>query len=577
MILNFQDNVHRKKIIKGIPSSSGLIISKAIVFRPELDFNFNEQITEEEVQENLDRLDIALNDIIAEFHKVLSKIDENNPEIIQVIESNLMILKDDYFIDSIKDQIRSKISVEKAIIDEFDKQINLLLKSKDLLLKERAYELEQIKDRLLLSLRNKCILYDAAKGLIVIAKSLSPSDVINFYDAGVKGFITEVGGVTSHAAILARNLGVPMIIGVLNVFDYVNDNNDIILDGYSGQIIVNPDELLLKEFKEKLKREEDRLKVFAEIKDLKSETKDGKYIKLMANIDIPKDVENAIKFGAEGIGLVRSEQLVISMNRIPNEEEQYKWYKSILDRAYPQTVTIRGFDIGTDKFSMGMHKHENNPALGFRGIRFLLAKPTIFKTQIRALLRATANKNLRFMLPMISCYEQVLKAKELIKEVMDELYSKGMPFDENMKVGVMIETPAAVMISEKLAEVSDFFSVGTNDLTQYTLAVDRSNEFVSNLYDSFHPSVLFMIKKSAEAAVRQNIPISVCGELAGHSAATKLLIGLDINELSVSPPNLLELKRRVLEISYSEAKQFAENILDIKNCENIREKLSIDN
>jgi len=577
LILNFQDNVHRKKIIKGIPSSSGLIISKAIVFRPELDFNFNEQITEEEVQENLDRLDIALNDIIAEFHKVLSKIDENNPEIIQVIESNLMILKDDYFIDSIKDQIRSKISVEKAIIDEFDKQINLLLKSKDLLLKERAYELEQIKDRLLLSLRNKCILYDAAKGLIVIAKSLSPSDVINFYDAGVKGFITEVGGVTSHAAILARNLGVPMIIGVLNVFDYVNDNNDIILDGYSGQIIVNPDELLLKEFKEKLKREEDRLKVFAEIKDLKSETKDGKYIKLMANIDIPKDVENAIKFGAEGIGLVRSEQLVISMNRIPNEEEQYKWYKSILDRAYPQTVTIRGFDIGTDKFSMGMHKHENNPALGFRGIRFLLAKPTIFKTQIRALLRATANKNLRFMLPMISCYEQVLKAKELIKEVMDELYSKGMPFDENMKVGVMIETPAAVMISEKLAEVSDFFSVGTNDLTQYTLAVDRSNEFVSNLYDSFHPSVLFMIKKSAEAAVRQNIPISVCGELAGHSAATKLLIGLDINELSVSPPNLLELKRRVLEISYSEAKQFAENILDIKNCENIREKLSIDN
>jgi len=571
---NLSNNVHRR-IINGIPSSPGLVLAKAILFQPDLEFTYKDQITADQIQDNLDRLDIALNDTISDLYTVLNKIGENKEEITQVIESHLMILKDDYFIDLIRNQIKSGTSVEKAIVDEFDKQSNLLLKSKDLLLKERAYELEQIKDRLLLSLRNKCILYEAAKDLIVVAKSLSPADVIKFHDAGAKGFITEVGGITSHSSILARNLAIPMIIGVIHALEFIKENNEIILDGYSGQIVINPDEVSIRKFNEKLKKEEDRLKIYGEIKDVKSETKDGKYIRLMANIDIAKDIDNAMIFGAEGIGLVRSEHLIITLNRIPTEEEQYQWYKSIVERAYPQPVTIRGFDIGTDKFSMGVHKHEKNPALGFRGIRYLLAEPIVFKSQIRAILRASVNRNLNFMLPMITCFEQILKAKELIYEVMDELCRNDISFDENLQIGVMIETPAAVMIAEKLAEVSEFFSIGTNDLTQYTLAVDRSNEFVSNLFDSFHPSVLLMIKKTAEAAFSKNIPVSVCGELAGHPAATKLLIGLGINQLSVSPPNLLDLKRRVLEIDYSEAKIFAEDLLKVTNCENIREKLSI--
>jgi phosphotransferase system enzyme I (PtsI) len=303
-------------------------------------------------------------------------------------------------------------------------------------------------------------------------------------------------------------------------------------------------------------------------------------------VDTLEDVDSAMMVGSEGIGLVRSEHLVLSLKYFPDEEEQVKWYKEIAQRAYPNIVTIRAFDVGSDKYAEGMSKHENNPALGFRGIRFLLYREDLFITQIKAILRASKNKNIRLMLPMISHINEVVQSKVLIEKCKKLLLEQNtnsefriqhseLLFDMNMPVGIMIETPAAALIATKLAEYCDFFSIGSNDLTQYTLAADRTNELVTDIYDSFHPSVLKLIKMTVDAGKKKGIPVGICGELAGHPAATGLLIGFGITELSVAPPILLELKKRIRDINTKKAKKIANEILKFNSLHEISQKLEL--
>ncbi len=574
VVINNNNGQLIQNILKGIPSSPGLAHGKAVILQPETLVFPSDKVDKELIPEELQRLETAVNDLIQEFVSALSKVKDEAKNVASVLESDLMILTDETFLKKIRDRINNGLSTENAIIQEFDNQMHFLLKANDHILRERSLELEHIKERLISVLRNRCIFYGSGKNAIVVAQSLTPTDIVNFKEAGVLGFITEVGGITSHSSILTRSFELPEIIGLKDATNIIKNDYKLIIDGYTGTVTVNPSKKSVSLFILKKQKEQENKKQLGELVKLDSVTVDGRAIRLMANINVVEDMETAIIYGAEGIGLVRSEQLIITKNSIPTEEEQYDWYKSLADTIYPESVTIRAFDIGSDKYSEGMPKHEQNPALGFRGIRFLLHRDDIFRSQIRAILRVSKNKNVRFMLPMITCYNEVEKSVKIIDECKNELMNEGIPFDSEMPVGVMIETPAAAILSEKIGSFVDFFSIGTNDLTQYTLAVDRTNEFVSSLYDSFHPTVLSLMKLTADAAKKYGIPVSVCGEMAGHSAATALLIGMGINELSVSPPMLLELKKRVREIDYEESKKLAYEILKIADCENIRKKLS---
>ncbi len=562
------------KILKGIPSSPGYIYGKVFVLKPETITLPNSRIKTELVSSELERFDAAIKEFIQEIITAIKKIEDDSNKIKAILETNLLMLSDEIIIDAIKSQISNQYSTETAVINEFDAQIRILKSSKDILLGERAFELEQMKSRLLSILHNKCILYSEAKDSILVAQSVTPFDVIHFYEAGVLGIITEVGGIASHSSILTRSYEIVEVIGVQNATKLIGDDTKLIVDGYTGRIILNPRKTSISIYIQNKKREEEHKKQLGELVKLPSITTDGKKIKLMANIDVPKDVESAVRFGAEGIGLVRSEQLIILKNSFPDEQEQLEWYQSIAERAYPNSVTIRAFDVGSDKYSEGLLKHENNPALGFRGIRYLLNRTDIFRSQVRAILKASKHKNLKFMLPMITYYSEISQSIEFINKCKDELRQENIAFDESIPVGIMIETPAAALNADKISKNVDFFSIGTNDLTQYTLAVDRTNELVAPLYDSFHVSVLKLIKITADAAVKRKIPVSICGEIAGHSAAVELLIGLGISELSVSPQILLEVKQMIRNISYKNSKNLAKSVLKDPNCENVRQWLA---
>jgi phosphotransferase system enzyme I (PtsI) len=547
--------------LKGIPASAGIAIGKAKIIQPEIVSLNDSKIDVEEIPGELELFDRVIETLVEEFNDVIKKVKTNESNVVAIIESNLLILKDPYVNESIKNYIKSGLNIENAVVKEFDSKKQFFKESKDDILKERAHELDHIKKRILSALRQQCLYYGVAKDAIVIAQSLTPTDIINFKEAGALGFITEVGGIASHASILARTFEIPSVIGVKNVLESIPEDSEVIIDGYSGHIIYNPKQKNLAEFYEKKEKIEEHRKSLGELIKLPAKTIDNETVKLLANVDTPQDIRHAHISGAEGAGLVRSEQLIVALNRFPSEEEQIEYYEKIAESAYPHHVTLRTFDIGSDKYSEGMPHHEDNPALGLRGIRFLLSRKDIFKTQIKAILKVSKNKNIRLMLPMIVSFSEVQDSLKIIDECKKELENSDISFDKNIPIGIMIETPAAALISDRLAKFVDFFSIGTNDLTQYTLAADRGNELVSSVFDSFHPAVLNLIKISADNARKNNIPISVCGELAGHAAATSLLIGLGIRELSVSPSMILELKNRIRHLKYKKSKKLAADIL----------------
>ena len=562
-------------IIKGIPSSPGIAIGNSIVFQPESIVIQSERIDTDKVEKELEKFENAIEEVINELQYVLTKVKVDQKNVISILETDILILSDVVFIDSIKSRIQQGFSVESSIIQEFDYQKKLLKKTKDSVLRERANEFDQLKERLLAALKNKCIYYAVTRGSIVVAQSLTPSEIVNFKEACIAGIITEIGGISSHTSILARSFEIPAVIGVNLALNQIPNNVEVILDGFTGTITVNPNKRSKSLYIYKKNKVEEHKSKLGDLVKLPSVTSDGKAIKLITNIDSPDDVRASYLVGAEGVGLVRTEHLIIVKKYFPSEEEQFLWYNEIAERAYPSFVTLRAFDIGSDKFSEGMPRAEANPALGFRGIRFLLHRQDLFKTQIRAILRASKNKNIRFMIPMVSDINEVFKTKALLNECKKELSNENIDFDGSMPFGIMIETPSSAIMADLLAEYSDFFSIGTNDLTQYTLAADRVNDLVTDVYNTFHPSIIKLIKMTASAANKKNIPVGLCGELAGHSAATQLLIGLGINELSVPPPIILELKNRIREINSIKAEALANLVLNCSSVDEISKFLSL--
>ncbi len=562
-----------QKIYKGIPSSSGIMIGRAVILQPESLIIPEHTLENNEIDNEVARFQQAVESYKQDLNKVAMNVKSDEANLSAIIESNVLMLEDPTLTVPIENSIKNGIPAESSIVSTIDKLKSFFKTTKDDILRERIFELDNIKKGLLATLRHQCIYYAIAKDAVIIAKSLTPTDVINFKDAGVKAIVTEIGGIASHSSILARSFELPEVIGVQNVTETINEGDTVIVDGYTGQVIVNPTARILEAFQRKKSAEEEHKRELGEIVNLNAETLDGVRCNIYANVDLIEEARAAFMWGAEGIGLFRSESLIVRLGYFPSEKEQLDFYKQMSNTAYPKNITIRAFDVGSDKWAEGLPTREDNPALGYRGIRFLLSRKDIFKTQIRAILRASNNRNIRFMLPMIASVQELKYAIKLIDEVKADLDINDIAYDRKLPIGIMIETPAAVMLADDLAKYSDFFSIGTNDLTQYTVAADRTNDLVSNVFDTFNPAVIRMIKLAIDAAKKNNIPIGLCGEFAGHSASTALLIGMGMDELSVAPPILLETKSRIRSITYKDAEALAEDVLQCSTSADITERL----
>lgn len=548
-------------ILKGIPASPGVAIGKAYVLSVESPSITHERIEPSAIVDEVAQFRRAIETVTGELIHAVELARTESSTVSTIIESFQLIVADPTIINNIVRRIEQGTSAEAAVVNEFDIHKALLYNAKDIYLRERALDFEQVKERLLSVMRNNELWHAAAYDSILVAGSITPHDMLLFKQTRTLGYVTEVGGINSHACILARDLGVPAVIGIRNATGEVPMGATIIVDGFSGVVVVEPDAETLAQYHEKLVRAEEYKTRLGSLIGMPTVTQDGHAVRLVANIDTPEQVDVAVMQGSEGVGLVRTEYLLIQRGRYPSVDEQTEWYRDIAHRAFPLPVTFRAFDVGSDKFREGIPHHEDNPALGLRGIRFLLYRPDIFRCQVCAVLRASAHKNVRLMLPMISVMEELEQARYIIEECKHTLAMDGVDFDPRMPVGMMIETPAAAMMADSFAKHVDFMSIGTNDLAQYALATDRTNELVADLFDALHPAVIRMIAMVVDAGRRHNTTVSICGELAGHAAATELLLGLGIHELSVSPALTLQLKHRIREATLSDSVELTARVL----------------
>lgn len=548
-------------VLKGIPASHGIVIGRAFVLSVESPSVQSETISGERIQEEIGRFRSAVELAAAELISAIELAREETESVTSIIESYLMIVGDPILSHTVITKIENGNTAEWAVIEEFDAKRTILFQAKDPILRERAQDLDHVKERLLAHLRNKTLSHAAARNSIVIAGSMTPQDILFFKKTETLGFVTEIGGINSHSSILARDVGIPAVIGIRSATQDIAHGSTVIIDGYAGEVIVEPDEATLATYREKQAQAAEYRARLGSLINEPTITRDGLSVRLLANIDTPEQVDAAVMAGCEGIGLVRTEFLLMQKGGYPTVEEQTAWYSDIAQRAYPRPVTFRAFDVGADKFREGIPHHEDNPALGLRGIRFLLYRPDLFEQQIIAVLRASAHRNVKFMLPMVSVLEELHQAKVMIESCKHHLAMEEIDFDPHLQVGVMVETPAAALMAETFAEAADFLSIGTNDLAQYALATDRTNEMVADIFDALHPAVIRMIKMVVDAGRKHSTTVSVCGELAGHAAATEMLVGFGISELSVSPTLCLELKDRIRNMQFFECAELMQQVM----------------
>ena len=473
------------------------------------------------------------------YEKALKEVGETGAAIFEV---HGMMLEDDDFNDSIKNMIEAqKVNAEYAVASTGDNFSLMFSQMDDEYFQARSADIKDIAERVVRILQGKNA--DGELGdepVILAAKDLAPSETVQMDKSKLLGFVTELGSSNSHTAILARTMNIPALIGI-PVSEEMNGKMAV-LDGVKGELIVEPDEELLASYQEKKKEEERQRELLLQLKGKEDVTLDGKKIRLYANIGSVGDVARVLANDADGIGLFRSEFLYLEKDTFPTEEEQFQAYRTVAETMAGKKVIIRTLDIGADKQADYFNlDHEENPAMGYRAIRICLDRPEIFKTQLRALLRASAYGNIGIMYPMIISVNEVLQAKKYVEEIKAELDEKGIPYGD-VEQGVMIETPAAVMISAQLAREVDFFSLGTNDLTQYTLAIDRQNAKLDNIYDSHHPAVLEMIRMTVENGHKGNCWVGICGELGADTTLTETFLKMGVDELSVSPGSVLPIR-----------------------------------
>jgi len=551
---------HAENKITGIAAAPGIVIGPVYLYTREKLEVINEEISNcrEAVKNFRDALLKAKKELSKVFELAKEKM---GGERAAIFEAQLMILDDPILIETIENRIYSEKRLPEYIVDdEISKYQKMMMSAHESYMKERAHDIGDIKNRIVRNLQKKRWQSKIKKEAIVISESLSPADTVLFSRNDVKGFVTDHGGLTSHAAIISRSLNIPAVVGTHNASHLIHDGDMVIIDGFHGYILYNPDEKQISFFESKLEKLKALQRELEEYKGKPAITTDGKEIHLSANVDVSGEIDIVITSGAKGIGLYRTEQVLEELSEFPTEEEQAKIYRNLSSRVYPNNIVIRAFDIGGDKFKY-YDFQEPNPFLGLRGIRLLLENKTLFKNQIRAVLQASENKNIHFMIPMVSTILEIRETKKMIEECKKELKKEGKNFDRNMKVGMMVEVPSAAVMAELFAKEVDFFSIGTNDLIQYLMAVDRGNDLVSDLYQQFSPAVIRTISYIVREAKKAKKEVSLCGEMAADTLAIPLLIGLGLESLSISPSTIAYATRIIRSISYKKAKKLAADCL----------------
>jgi phosphotransferase system enzyme I (PtsI) len=565
----------QETILKGVAAAPGISFGPAYLFSKLIPHVVEKSIAPDEVEGEITRLRNANARSEKELQKIHAfaelKLGSQNA---RIFEAQIMILADAILMGAIEKRIGQELkNAEFIVADEISRYKQMMLASHDEYMRERARDVDDVMNRIIRNIQDQKLFSRLEGASIIVSESLAPSDTVIFSRNQVLGYATDLGGVTSHAAILARSLKIPAVVGLRSATKGIQTGDPVAIDGYAGLIIVHPSEETLQTLERKKERYREFEGRLVNIAGLSAETVDHKQIELSANIEFAAEIEFARTQGSAGIGLFRTESQLIGRASYPTEEEQFTAYREVADGVYPNSVIFRTFDVGGDKISPDT-EHEANPFLGWRGIRVLLDRPALFLDQLRGILRASTRKNVRIMFPMVSTIQEIRRARELVATAKKELDARGLPYDPNIKVGIMIEVPSAAVLAEEMAAEADFLSIGTNDLIQYLLAVDRDNAAVAPLYQQFNPAVLRTIRHIIDAGHKKGGWVGMCGEMAGDPLATVLLVGLGIDELSVLPSVLPEIKKIILSIRYKEAKKVADKVLGMSTDQEIRDHLA---
>ena len=565
------------KMLKGIAASDGIAAAKAyMLVQPDLSFS---ETSIDDPEAEIKRLDDAVEASKSELELIKQKATENlGEEEAQVFEAHLTILADPELLGQIKDKIKNdKVNAEaglKSVTDMFIEMFEAM--TDNAYMQERAGDIRDVTKRIMshllgVTLPNPALIQEE---VVIVAHDLTPSDTAQLDRNYVKGFITDIGGRTSHSAIMSRTLEIPAVVGSGSATTDIQEGEMVIIDGINGDALVDPTDAELADYKQKAAEFAAQKEEWARLKDAKSVSADGKEVLLGANIGTPDDVLGANDNGAEAVGLFRSEFLYMNSNELPTEDEQYEAYKAALEGMSGKQVVVRTMDIGGDKELPYLPlPEEQNPFLGYRAIRICLNRQDIFRTQLRALLRASKYGRLAIMFPMIATVQEFKDAKAIFEEEKANLVASGVEVSDDIQVGMMMEIPAAAMIADKLAKYADFFSIGTNDLIQYSMAADRGNERVSYLYQPYNPSILRLIKNIIDASHKEGKWTGMCGEMAGDQIAVPLLLGLGLDEFSMSATSILKTRSLIKKLDSKEMKELADKA--VSDCETVDEVVSL--
>lgn len=566
--------------IHGVGVSSGIAIGRAHLVSNALLEVVHYQVTPDVIEAEIQRFSEAIQTVKHDLEQVRAQLPKNAPaELAAFISTHLAMLNDKSLSEAPKEIIRNEqCNAEWAIKQQMDDIVEQFDAIEDAYLRERKHDVVQVVERIikvLLGHPNQSPSQSKEKqqqenATILVAHDISPADAIQFKQHQFAAFITDVGGVTSHTAILARSLNIPSIVALQRARDLINDGEIIIVDGTLGVVIVSPSKEILAEYELKQDQWQLEQQKLQRIKSTKAVTMDGTGIDLYANIEVPEDVITVKASGATGIGLYRTEFLFMNRREMPDEEEQFIAYKHVAEAMQGMPVTIRTLDLGADK-QMNPDTVSNcaNPALGLRAVRFCLSEPQVFHTQFRALLRASHYGNIKILIPMLSNLAELRQSKLLLERAKESLRKEGTPFNEHITLGGMIEVPAAAINADAFAKELDFLSIGTNDLIQYTLAIDRTDDAVAHLYNPLHPAVLKLIQMTIQAAEKYNIGLSICGEMAGDIKLTRLLIGMGMRQLSMHPSNILSVKQQILHSQMTRLNKQVKKLLNLREIEKI--------
>lgn len=560
--------------IQGIAASNGIAIAKA--FRLENpDFTIEKKSVADAASE-VARLEAALEISKGELTAIKDRaLTELGADKAAIFEAHLLVLNDPELVNPVKDRINSEsINAEFAMNEVANMFIGLFEGMDNEYMKERAADIRDVTKRVLAHLLgiNFSNPSTISEEVIIIAEDLTPSDTAQLNRTYAKGFTTDIGGRTSHSAIMARSMEIPAVVGTKVVMEQIKNGDLVIVDGLDGNVIVNPSAEELRAYEEKKENHEAQKAEWAKLKNEHTVTADGYQVELVANIGTPKDVKGVLDNGGEGVGLYRTEFLYMGRDNLPTEEEQFDAYKTVLESMEGKPVVVRTLDIGGDKELPYLHlPKEMNPFLGYRAIRLCLDEQDVFRTQLRALLRASVYGNLKIMFPMIATVDEFRQAKAVLLEEKDKLVQSGVQVSENIEVGMMVEIPASAVLADVFAKEVDFFSIGTNDLIQYTMAADRMNEQVAYLYQPYNPSILRLVKMVIDAAHKEGKWAGMCGEMAGDSLAIPLLIGLGLDEFSMSATSILAARTQIRKLSRPQMEELAQKALNMATAEEVVE------